>query len=84
MQEMTGAHVTVRECLKALRVMATWRAGGPDLIICEVYKHHPEMWARILAVGFNASRRLGVLPEALRQGMEVLVYKKNDPRMLDN
>ena len=84
MQQMMGARVTVRECLKALRVMATGRAGGPDLIICEVYKQHPEMWARILTAEFNASRRLGVLPEALRQGIEVLAYKKNDPRLLDN
>ena len=84
MQRSMGADLTVHETSRSLRCMAGSRSPGPDGIPAELYQSHRHLWARILTKVFNRARREGALPPDLRLGTQVLLWKKNDRRLLSN
>ena len=78
-----GADVTVKETSLAIKRLRGGRAPGPDGITSECLQGIDAMPA-FLCMVFNASYRLGRLPNVLMQGTVVMLHKKGDRSELDN
>ena len=70
--------------LLAIKSIPSKRSPGPDGLCSELYKAFPQHFAQILLWLHNQSMRESLLPRSCRQGVVTLIYKKGDPKNLQN
>ena len=76
--------VRVDEVVAAIRQSANGKAGGPDGLPMELYKLFESVLAPKICDVLNEAFTEGALPDTMRAGEIILLYKKKDPRDLRN
>ena len=69
---------------RCARSLATRKAPGPDGIFNEVFKYGPACLLRCVHALLRQLAKGGDIPAALARSSTILLYKKNDPRDLNN
>ena len=72
------------EVIAAIRQSANGKACGPDGLPMELYKLFEKLLAPKICVVLNEAFMAGALPDSMRAGEIILLYKKKDPRDLRN
>ena len=72
------------EIRKAIRNMARGKAPGPDGLGAEFYMEFEDLIAEDLTNMLNEAHEVGYLPEAVRQGDIIVLFKKDNPLEVRN
>ena len=81
---MIAGHITPAILQEALRRTPNHKAAGPDGVPGLVLKHMPQAFHEALHLLFQSLAETGITPPTWLQSHTILVYKKEDPTLLDN